>query len=1047
MGKQISESYISSSRIVKVNISLSGLSCMSCIHSIESALQRLQGVIVPSIHADLPTSNVILEFDESIINIGQIKKAIQDAGYHVVDIVEEESYMKTINKNMTKNSPSKTQGNDTTILAIGGMTCASCVKTIQSAVEFLPGVTSVNINLLTTQASIKHDQNLVGPRDLIAKIEELGYEPQLYSDNDGDDTTILEIGGMTCASCVQTIQSAVELLPGVASVNINLLTTQASIKHDRNLIGPRDLITKIEELGYEPQLYTKGPSNNNGNSIRQRAEKEQKKKMKGFLISLIFAVPTFFITMIFMMALPESNSIRMGLEYQIIPGLEVNTLILFIFATPVQFILGYPFYIKGIRSIWYSHQANMDTLVAVGTTVAYVGSLLNVLIPIVQMSSNPGQQFFETSIFLITFIYLGRWLEARAKGKTFETITKLMELQPENATLLTITLDEKKNEIIDEREIGLELVQIGDILKVNAGARIPCDGKIFRGTASLEESMLTGESIPVTKHEGDDVIAATINLSSSIWIKATRVGSDTTISRIIDLVQQAQSGKKAPIESLADKIAQVFVPVVISIAILDFILWISLSATGHIPTDWLPEGENPVIFSLFFAISVMVIACPCAMGLASPTAIMVGTGVAANHGILIKGGGEAIETAFRLDTIAFDKTGTLTYGKPQVVGSDFLCEKQNFNLESEDSQNDLLLLKIISLIESSSDHPLSKAITQYANEILLKSKRIPTTHVTLDSVKEITGKGLETIVTIHCTVPTVYDVFIGNEEWLKENGCVYPPYVDQEIANKTLLDWKKLGYSIVLIGLSPHFSDKSQRIDPGYILVQLGIADTPRPDAAKTIKLLKSHGIQVWMITGDNQITAKAIASKLGIENFFAQITPERKAEKIKWLQQHGRTTVYHNKHFNFFSSIKNMFQKNGVPHDIETVISKRATVAMIGDGINDSPALAQSDLPISIANATDVAIESSSVILTRATLTSLITLLLLSRKIIWRIRLNFLWAYIYNSLAIPIAAGALFPLTKFGMRPEMASLAMVCSSVSVVLSSLMLKRFKEPKY
>ncbi|KAF0492203.1 heavy metal translocatin [Gigaspora margarita] len=987
MDEKILESSVSDSLIVKVNISLSGLSCMSCVYSIENALRRLRGVIAPSIHVFLSTSNAKLEFDTSIINVGHIKNVIQDAGYNVENIVVEGSYINTID---------------------------------------------ANNNTMDEAKNIAIDMN--------------ENSPPKAQKTQGNDTTILAIGGMSCASCINSIQSAVELLPGVTSININLLTTQASIKHDQNLIGPRDLINKIEELGFEPQLYTKGPSNNNGNSIRQRAEKEQKKMMKRFLVSLIFAVPTFFITMIFMMALPESNSIRMGLEYQIIPGLEVNTLILFIFATPVQFILGYPFYIKGIRSIWYSRQANMDTLVAVGTTVAYIGSLFNVLIPIAQRRSEPGQQFFETSIFLITFIYLGRWLESRAKGKTFETITKLMELQPENATLLTITLDENKNEVIEEREIGLELVQIGDILKVNAGARIPCDGKIFRGTASLDESMLTGESIPVTKHEGDDVIAATINLSSSIWIKATRVGSDTTISRIIDLVQQAQSGKKAPIESLADKIAQVFVPVVISISILDFILWISLNATGKIPSDWIPEYGNPVIFSLFFSISVMVIACPCAMGLASPTAIMVGTGVAANHGILIKGGGEAIETAFRLDTIAFDKTGTLTYGKPQVVGSNFLCEKSNFNLESEDSRNDLLLLKIIGLLESSSDHPLSKALTQYADEILLKNERITNTHITLDSVKEVTGKGLVTTVTIHSTVPSVYDVFIGNEEWLKENDCVYPPYVTQEQANKTLLDWKKLGYSIVLVGLSHHFSKNKQKIDPGYILVQFGIADTPRPDAAKTIKLLKSHGIQVWMITGDNQITAKAIASKLGIENFFAQVTPERKAEKIKWLQQHGRTITHRNKYFNFFSSIKAMFQ-NEISHDIETVTQKKAIVAMIGDGINDSPALAQSDLPISIANATDVAIESSSVILTRATLTSLITLLLLSRKIIWRIRLNFLWAYIYNSLAIPIAAGALFPLTKFGMRPELASLAMVCSSVSVVLSSLLLNRFKEPKY
>ncbi|CAG8589274.1 9330_t:CDS:1, partial [Racocetra fulgida] len=406
MNPKILEPPTTGSRIVKANISLSGLSCMSCVQSIENALQRLQGVIVPSIHASLSTNNVILGFDKSLIDIEKITKVIQDLGYHIEDvvtedIVTEESYVKTVNTNNDTNNGTNNK-----------------------------------------------------TKSIVDTTEKPSFAVQ------GNETiTVLTIGGMSCASCIKTIQTAIELVPGVASININLLTTQATIKHDPNRIGSRDLMTKIEEIGYEPQLYAKGPSNKNGNSIRQNAEKEQRKMMKRFLISLIFAIPTFFITMIFMMVLPETNPIHMALDYQIIPGLEVNTLILFIFATPVQFILGYPFYVKGIRSIWYSHQANMDTLVAVGTTVAYIGSLLNVSIPIAQRRSEPGQQFFETSVFLITFIYLGRWLEARAKGKTFETITKLMELQPESATLLTITLDKNNHEVIEEHEISLELVQ------------------------------------------------------------------------------------------------------------------------------------------------------------------------------------------------------------------------------------------------------------------------------------------------------------------------------------------------------------------------------------------------------------------------------------------------------------------------------------------------------------------------------------------------------------------------------------------------------------
>jgi P-type Cu+ transporter len=547
--------------------------------------------------------------------------------------------------------------------------------------------------------------------------------------------------------------------------------------------------------------------------------------------------------------------------------------------------------------------------------------------------------------------------------------------------------------------------------------------------------MLTGESMPVTKGVGDEVITATVNLSSMIWIKATRVGSDTTLSRIIELVQTAQSSKKAPIEALADKIAQIFVPVVISIAIIDFIIWISLGASGKIPNDWIPNNQSYSVFSLFFAISIMVIACPCAMGLASPTAIMVGTGLAARFGILIKGGGEAIEMAFRLDTIAFDKTGTLTYGKPEVVSA------KNFYKELSNVSNEeklrTVIWQIIETVESSSDHPLAKAVSRYTSDHL---SNVTSNYVTLVNVTEIPGKGLQAIVKINDTTigsdllpneskssNSTYNVFIGNEKWLHENGCVYPTNNNKETTS-IVEDWKNSGYSVVLVGLSSESSS-------GYIITQMGIADTPRPDAAKTVSELISRGIEVWMITGDNPVTAGAIAKKLGIENVLAEVTPEMKAEKIKWLQQKGRPIENSNKFLRLFKK------------DTNSQVTRRSIIAMIGDGINDSPALAQSDLPISIANATDVAIESASIILTRSTLTSLITLIELSKAIIWRIRYNFLWAYIYNSLAIPIAAGIFFPIFKYSLRPEIASLAMAASSVSVILSSLWLKRFKEPKY
>ncbi|RIA90702.1 E1-E2 ATPase-domain-containing protein [Glomus cerebriforme] len=956
-------------KISKANFSLSGLTCASCVRSIENSLKKLPGLIPTSIKVNLLMSNATLEFDENKINVEQIKQTIIDSGYNVEDTKVEKKY------DLLPTKPQK-------------------------------AITNNN----------EHDIDILSQE---------GVSP-IHATN-----TILIVSGMTCASCINTIQYTLESLPGVEYARVNLLTGEANIKHDINKVGPRDLIKAVEDSGYGAELHKKNKSDNNGNSIRRRAEKYQKLLRNRFLTALYFSIPTALVSMIFMMLLPHDNPVHMAMSHQIIPGLEVGTLILFILATPVQFILGYPFYVKGIRSVWYSHQANMDTLVAIGTTVAYFGSILNVIIPIINKENKPGYQFFETSVFLITFIWLGRWLEAKVKGKTFETITKLMELQPEKATLITLSYDDNKQENIVEKEIDLDLIQVGDILKVNPGAKVPCDGKIFRGATSLDESMLTGESIPVTKRVDDEVISATVNLSSMIWIKATRVGSDTTLSRIIELVQAAQSSKKAPIEELADKIAQVFVPVVILIAILDYIIWVSLGASGKIPENWLSNNESYQIFSLFFAISVMVIACPCAMGLASPTAIMVGTGLAARFGILIKGGGEAIEMTFRLDTIAFDKTGTLTYGKPKVVGA------KVFGSPSHGKEIHKLLFQIIGTVESSSDHPLAKAVTKYISK---KYSETTSNNIIMESVSEIPGKGLQAVVKVndprgHNLLPnknsSTYNIFIGNEKWLRENDCIYP-INDENKTNSSIKKWKRTGCSVVLVGLS---NDSSG----GYILAQIGIADTPRPDAAKTVSELTARGIEVWMITGDNPITAEAIAKKIGIKNILAEVTPEMKAEKIKWLQRKGRPIKESNK---FLQLFRGRFHQN-----MDVQLTRRAIVAMIGDGINDSPALAQSDLPISVASATDVAIESASIILTRSTLSSLITLIELSRAIIWRIRYNFLWAYIYNSLAIPIAAGVFFPISKFSLRPEVASLSMAVSSISVLLSSLWLKKFKEPKY
>ncbi|KAG9293827.1 hypothetical protein G9A89_019165 [Geosiphon pyriformis] len=1060
--------------VVKARIQLSGLTCASCVKSIEQTLASLPGVVVSSITVNLLLSNATLQFDTTRITLSHITRAISETGYDVIEanLLKTQSLYIPPKKRFSDLSNLTKKASDDTIVVLEESR-KTAIETAVNGIDF-----KRNINATTMKKE--------------------------FQEISQSSTIRLTISGMVCGSCVSIIQRTLEGLNSVEYANVNLLTSEASVKYNPYEIGPRDMIQKITELGFNAHV-TKTATNQQGNAIRQLAEKEQQRFKNHFVLSLWFAVPTFIIAMIFMNALPHDNRIRQIFMTQMVPGLEIGTFLLFLLATPVQFYLGYPFYVRACKSLYYARAANMDTLVSIGITVAYAGSIVNVCLPVAHGSDQPGQQFFETSVFLVTFIWLGRWMEAKAKGKTYEAITKLMELQPEAATLIELVPHQKSGDNIIETEIDLSLVQVGDILKVNPGARIPCDGKIYRGSTNIDESTLTGESMPVVKGIGDDVFTTTFNTTSSIWIKATRVGADTTLSRIIKLVQEAQSSKKAPIEALADKIAQIFVPLVISIAVLAFVTWFGLGVTGHIPEDWLPDGQNFAVFSLFFSISVLVIACPCAMGLASPTAVMVGTGVVAQFGILIKGGGEAIEMAHRVDVIAFDKTGTLTYGKPKVVETKFLHRPET--LEKDNKQREQLLMRIIGMIESSSDHPLAKAVSQYITEQAIIQRNInalsfasfasnptiivpkvelelPSSHVSLKEVTEIPGKGLRARIKVSFVpknffpdninteisdsdsdaTSTYYNVYIGNESWMRDNGCVYPWHITTQEGDSVLHKWKSSGFSIVLVGLSLAKAKPQKR--GGIILAQFAIADTPRPDAKKTIAALKEKGIEIWMITGDNPLTAAAIALQVGIENVLAEVSPEMKAEKVKWLQRRGAEPKEKKKKnkkqgpttFRIINDTKSIDIIQPEPTisrlrfwrrfsgNVGPPPHQRATVAMVGDGINDSPALAQSDLPISIASATDVAIESASIVLTRSTLTSLVTLITLSDAVIHRIRMNFLWAYVYNMLAIPIAAGIFFPAFKFALRPEIAGLAMAASSISVVLNSLLLRRFKEPK-
>ncbi|MBI2630101.1 copper-translocating P-type ATPase [Candidatus Pacearchaeota archaeon] len=721
----------------------------------------------------------------------------------------------------------------------------------------------------------------------------------------------LDITGMHCQSCVTLLTKALSNQIGVKSANVNFATEKATVEFDEEKTNENQLIRVIKGLNYDAKVST-----GNNPKDEEIKRKRQLKKLKDlFFFSLIFAIPAFLIGMVFMW---------IGLE------IPYANYILWVLATPVQFIVGWGMY-KSAFSAIKNKTANMDSLIALGTSAAYFYSVYVIFfLPM-------GDQYFEAAAILITFVVLGRYLEAIAKGKTSEAIKKLMNLSPKIATVIR-----------DGKEIKIKVdeVVVGDIVIVKPGERIPVDGIIIEGESAIDESMITGESMPVEKKKNDLVIGATINKFGTFKFKTTKVGSNTTLSQIIKLIEDAQ-GRKAPIQRFADRISAYFVPAVIGIAILSFLIW------------YFVVGQE-FSFSLIIAVSILVIACPCALGLATPTAIMVGTGMGAERGILIKGG-DALETAHKLYAVIFDKTGTLTQGKPEVT--DIISEK----IEENE------LLRLSASIENSSEHPLAQAVVNKAKEKNLKLEEIK-------SFKAIPGKGVEGVYRNK-------KLIVAKPEYIKEicNISSYQAKIEElEGQGKTVV---VTCYNKKILGI-------------------LAIADTPRKDSVFAVKALQKQGIYVYMITGDNKRTANAIAKQLGINHVLAEVMPEDKANKVKELQKNGARKI-----------------------------------AMVGDGINDAPALAQADIGIAIGSGTDVAMETGNVVLMNNSTLDVARAIRLSKITITKIKQNMFWALFYNTLGIPVAAGLLYPFTGWLLSPIIAGGAMALSSVSVVLNTLLMKK------
>ncbi len=710
----------------------------------------------------------------------------------------------------------------------------------------------------------------------------------------------LNISGMHCSSCSVLIEKSLKKMEGVKTSNVNFSTANANVEYDEFKIEENKFIEKIKDLGYSADIEK------NGKKQEQRERKEIANLREKLLISSIFAIPAFILGMFFM---------KNPLPYQ--------DYILWSLATPVQFYIGSQFY-KGAWGALKNKSANMDTLVALGTSAAYFFSVYVVL-------SGVGNQYFEASAVLITLVIFGKYLEAKAKGKTSEAIKKLMHLSPKKATVIR-----NGKEII----VKISEIELNDIILVKPGGKIPVDGIIVEGHSSVNESMITGESIPVDKKIGDEVIGGTINKQGSFKFKATKIGKNTILAGIIKLIEDAQ-GRKAPIQRFADNVSAYFVPIVILIAILTFGSWYFIFS-------------SELSFAMITAVAVLVIACPCALGLATPTAIMVGTGKGARNGILIKGG-DSLETAHKLKYLIFDKTGTITKGVPEVT--DVVC----FGKEN--------ILKIAASIEKNSEHPLGEAIVEKA-----KTDRISFSKIS--NFESIPGHGVSSNI-------GKKKYYFGNLKLMGDIGIkVESNNLEKE--GKTVM---YLAENKKLIGL-------------------IAVADTIKETSARAVKALEKLGIKVYMITGDNKNTANAIAKIAGIKNVFAEVLPEDKAKYVKKLQRHG-------------------------------------SVAMVGDGINDAPALAQADIGIAMGSGTDVAMETGNIILMKNDLLDIAKSIRLSKITMSKIRQNMFWALFYNSMGIPVAAGVLYPFTGWLLNPMLAGGAMAMSSVSVVMNSLLLKKKK----
>ncbi|ELW65892.1 Copper-transporting ATPase 1 [Tupaia chinensis] len=1032
---------------------IDGMHCKSCVSNIESALSTLQ--YVSSIVVSLENRSAIVKYNANSVTPETLRKAIEaiSPGQYRVSIAREVE--------STANSPSSSSLQkiplnivsqpltQETVINIGGITCNSCVQSIEGVISKKAGVKSVCVSLANSSGTIEYDPLLTSPETLREAIEDMGFDATLSDKNDPlvviaqpslemplltstnefypkmmtpvhdkeeaktSSKCYIQVTGMTCASCVANIERNLRREEGIYSVLVALMAGKAEVRYNPAIIQPPMIAEFIRELGFGATVMENADE---GDGVLELVVRGM---TCASCVHKIESTLTKHRGIFYCSVALATNKAHIKYDPEIIgPRDIIHT---------IEFIGGWYFYIQAYKALKHK-TANMDVLIVLATTIAFAYSLVILLVAMYERARVNPVTFFDTPPMLFVFIALGRWLEHIAKGKTSEALAKLISLQATEATIVTLDSD---NILISEEQVDVELVQRGDIIKVVPGGKFPVDGRVIEGHFMVDESLITGEAMPVAKKPGSTVIAGSINQNGSLLIRATHVGADTTLSQIVKLVEEAQTSK-APIQQFADKLSGYFVPFIVFVSVATLVVWIIIGFLNfEIVETYFPDynksisrTEMIIRFAFQASITVLCIACPCSLCLATPTAVMVGTGVGAQNGILIKGG-EPLEMAHKVKVVVFDKTGTITHGTPVVNQVKVLVESNRISRNK--------ILAIVGTAESNSEHPLGAAITKYCKQELdtdtlgtcidfqvvpgcgisckvtniegllhknnwkIEGNNIKNASlVQIDASNEQSSTSSSMIIDAQLSnglSAQQYKVLIGNREWMTRNGLVINNDVDD-----FMTEHERKGRTAVLVAVDDELC--------GLI----AIADTVKPEAELAVHILKSMGLEVVLMTGDNSKTARSIASQVGITKVFAEVLPSHKVAKVKQLQEEGKR------------------------------------VAMVGDGINDSPALAMANVGIAIGTGTDVAIEAADVVLIRNDLLDVVASIDLSRKTVKRIRINFVFALIYNLVGIPIAAGVFMPIGLV-LQPWMGSAAMAASSVSVVLSSLFLKLYRKPTY